>query len=516
MSGTLNMKPVDVQLTIPILKVDKDKRIIRGVATAECLDAHGEVVDYDTAKKCFSAWKGNIREMHQPIAVGSAVKVEFDDANKQVIVESYISKGAEDTWLKILDGTLKDYSIGARALKKSEKVGNGTQTRLLLQSMGELSVVDSGACPGTGLTIVKMTGETPEVAQELTEEETELIDPADATKSADVVEEAVPVAKLTIADVRVLAAAVATERTEKALLITGPDAAAAVDEEVLKRIEHFDIKNALAAINFLQELVSSEVWEAAWRKESGQEPKPEDLAQIELLRGASELVLAFLISEFMGQFDDVLPSDASDEVKAAAAAAAADRTNVVKRVSSLLALAKAGRRHSRTDEELLTAIHDNAVKLGAACATEKAASVVETPDVPTEKVDTPADAPAPIDITKLEGELSTTKAALDQAQATLRSNEGVLADLKKRLEAIEAQPLPGGPVSRPVEKSFGNGDTNTGDAAAVNGREVIKALQLLAENAKTADERQRIAVAIVAKQREFGLDAVEIRTTSGS
>ena len=515
MSGTLNLKPVDARLVIPITKVDEEKRLVKGVATGELLDAHGQVVDYDSAKKCMEAWKGNIREMHQPIAAGRAVAIEFDDVAKEITVTAYISKGAADTWAKILDGTLRDYSIGGKAIKKTEKVAGKDVERLIMQSIGELSVVDAGAYPNSGLAIVKMDGDTPELAQTLEADElaaTEIMDPVDPTPAEM---PAPPVAKLALVDVRGMVALAAAERVAKAVLITGPEAETVADADVLKRVEHFDIKNALNAINFLQELVTSEVWEADWRKQSGQEVKHEDLAQIELLRGACELVLAFLISEFMGQFDDVLPADASDEMKAAAAAAAADRTNVVKRVGSLLELAKAGRRHSRTDEQLLKDIHDNAVKLGAACATEKAASVVE-PEASTEKVDTPADPPAATDITKLEGELSTTKTALEQAQATLRSTEGTIADLQTRLEAIEKQPLPGGPVSRPVEKSFGNGDTNTGDSAAVNGHEVIKALQALAETAKTTDERQRIAVAIVAKQRELGLDAVQIRTTSGS
>lgn len=506
---TLNMVPTDVKIALPICKVDKEKRLVYGRATAELIDAHGEVVDFETAKKAFSTWKGNIREMHQPIAVGSAVKVEFNDETKEIFVQSYISKGAEDTWQKILDGTLKDYSIGARAVKKTEKNGTGTQTRLLLQAMSELSVVDSGACPGSGLTIVKMDGETPEVAQELAadEIEPELVDPVTPE----------PVAKIALVDVRGLASATVAERVAKMVLITGPDAAERVEDVVLKRVEHYDIKAALSAINFLQELVSSEIYELQWAKQDGREVDPEAVAQIELLRSASELVLAFLISEFMSQFDDVAPeavaAAATDEAKAAIDA----RLNVVKRVGALLEIAKVGRRHSKTDEQLLTSIHDNAVKLGAACASEKAATPTAADDV-TKTVDAEpnAELQGGVDLTKLEGELSTTKAALDQAQATIRSQEESVAKLLERVDRLEAQPLPGGPVSRPVEKAFGNAETKNTDQTAADGREVIKALQQLAEQAETPQERTRIATAIVTKQRELGIDAVTIRTTSGS
>src|SRR5690242_16276876 len=106
------------RLDIPVEKIDREKRLVRGVATAEVLDAHGEIVDYETAKPAFVSWRGNIREMHQPKAVGKGLDVEFDDANKQIIVEAYISKGAPDTWEKCLDGTLSMFSIGGLARER--------------------------------------------------------------------------------------------------------------------------------------------------------------------------------------------------------------------------------------------------------------------------------------------------------------------------------------------------------------------------------------------------------------
>lgn len=533
----LNMAPSDVTLALPIFKVDKEKRIVYGRATAEVLDAHSEIVDYPAAKQAFQAWKGNIREMHQPKAVGSAVKVEFDDDAKEIRVEAYISKGAPDTWEKICDGTLKDYSIGARAVKKSEKAGATMQTRLLLQRMNELSIVDSGACPGSGLTIVKMDGDTPEVAQELTEDETavkaETCDgcshaPHAGAKCAAKAEDAAcdcdktetaekaiePVVKMGLLDLRGLLALDPAARVEKVLAITGPDAADAVEADVLKRVEAYDVKNALAAINFLQDLVSSEMWEITDGNYAGRAVSPEQLAQIQLLRDASELVLAFLISEFMSQFDDAGAADVTDEAKAAATIA---RLSVVPRVGALLDVAKVGRRHSKTDEQMLKDIHDNAVKLGAACAAEKVADapIVETTLDNAAATDTPP-APQPEAITKLEGELTTTKAALEQAQVTIRSQEESVTKLVERVAKLEAQPVPGGPVSRAVHKTFANtSETNQGDDVAT-GHEVIKALQMLADSAATPAERQRIATAIVTKQRELGIGQVEVRTTPGS
>ena len=52
-------------------------------------------------------------EMHERKAVGRRVAVRYDDDAKRVYVRLRISRGAEDTWEKIKDGTLSGASIGA-------------------------------------------------------------------------------------------------------------------------------------------------------------------------------------------------------------------------------------------------------------------------------------------------------------------------------------------------------------------------------------------------------------------
>src|SRR3954453_7057264 len=90
-----------VSFALPIAKVDKATRTVKGIASQECVDAHGQIVDYAALKACLPAYKNNIREMHQPKAVGKAIAIECDDESKAIWVESYVSKGAEDTWTKI-------------------------------------------------------------------------------------------------------------------------------------------------------------------------------------------------------------------------------------------------------------------------------------------------------------------------------------------------------------------------------------------------------------------------------
>src|SRR5262249_43091260 len=83
-------------------------------------------------------------------------------------------------------------------------------------------------------------------------------------------------------------------------------AAATLEADLQKRVESYDISLALNAIGYLEQLLSSEYWEA----KDGDVVTPEDVAQLDMLRQACELVLSFLISEFMAQFEDA-PTDAT-------------------------------------------------------------------------------------------------------------------------------------------------------------------------------------------------------------
>jgi hypothetical protein len=104
--------------------------------------------------------------MHAPIAVGKAVNYEpvvVKDAEgneyNAIRVDAYISKGAQDTWEKILDGTLKAFSIGGKILEKSEsttKMFRGKPVNVIKKySLGELSVVDNPANAIATVDIVK-------------------------------------------------------------------------------------------------------------------------------------------------------------------------------------------------------------------------------------------------------------------------------------------------------------------------------------------------------------------------
>jgi hypothetical protein len=94
--------------------------------------------------------------MHQPVAVGKMVDFKedkyFDPETKKfykgVFVSAYVSKGAQDTWEKVLDGTLTGFSIGGRMNKWDDAYDEKSDKSIRVikeYDLVELSLVDSPA-----------------------------------------------------------------------------------------------------------------------------------------------------------------------------------------------------------------------------------------------------------------------------------------------------------------------------------------------------------------------------------
>jgi hypothetical protein len=141
---------------MPFSKVDKERRIVSGFATLDNLDRQNDIVLPEASLKAFSKFRGNIREMHQPISVGKMVAFKedkfFDPQTKKfysgIYVSAYVSKGAQDTWEKVLDGTLSGFSIGGK-MNKFDNAYNAEldkTVRIIKEyDLFELSLVDSPA-----------------------------------------------------------------------------------------------------------------------------------------------------------------------------------------------------------------------------------------------------------------------------------------------------------------------------------------------------------------------------------
>jgi hypothetical protein len=151
-----NAEGDNLRLSMPFSKVDKERRIVSGFATLDNVDKQNDIVTTDASLKAFAKFRGNIREMHQPISVGKMVAFKeekyFDPESKKfytgVYVSAYVSKGAEDTWEKVLDGTLSGFSIGGRMNKWDDAYDEKADTQIRIikdYDLVELSLVDNPA-----------------------------------------------------------------------------------------------------------------------------------------------------------------------------------------------------------------------------------------------------------------------------------------------------------------------------------------------------------------------------------
>ena len=145
-----------VRLSMPFSKIDEERRTVSGFATLDNIDKQADIVTSEASVSAFSKFRGNIREMHQPTAVGKMVNFKeekyFDPETKKfyngVYVSAYVSKGAQDTWEKVLDGTLSGFSIGGKMNKWDDAYDEKMDTKIRIikeYDLVELSLVDSPA-----------------------------------------------------------------------------------------------------------------------------------------------------------------------------------------------------------------------------------------------------------------------------------------------------------------------------------------------------------------------------------
>jgi hypothetical protein len=154
----------NLRLFAQISKIDEARREVTGVATSEVVDKDGEVFDYETSKPYFKSWSaeiskatdgnslGNVREMHEPSAVGKLTAINFDDQQKEIVV---IAKIVDDpAWNKCLEGVYTGFSIGGQYVKTWK---DGEIIRYTAKP-AEVSIVDNPCNPSAHFTSVKLDG----------------------------------------------------------------------------------------------------------------------------------------------------------------------------------------------------------------------------------------------------------------------------------------------------------------------------------------------------------------------
>lgn len=163
-------------------KMDEDQKMVYGYASTESLDSQGEVVKRGAIERALSDFMrfANMREMHQPSAVGKVKEARVDD--KGLFIGAKIVDGT--AWEKVKEGVYNGFSIGGRIV---EKVGNEIKDLIL----EEISLVDRPANPDAVFSLVKLhnINENTMSKEELKKEEA--VEAAEEVKEEEVTEEVV-------------------------------------------------------------------------------------------------------------------------------------------------------------------------------------------------------------------------------------------------------------------------------------------------------------------------------------
>jgi len=145
-----------MKLYVPIAKLDQQQRMVYGYASTEALDSQGEVVRKEALAAALPDYLrfANIREMHQPSAVGVAKEAAIDE--KGLWIGAKIV--ADDAWLKVREGVYKGFSIGGVVTRRDAR----DPTVITGLELAEISLVDRPANPEAVIEIFKSAAAGPE------------------------------------------------------------------------------------------------------------------------------------------------------------------------------------------------------------------------------------------------------------------------------------------------------------------------------------------------------------------
>ncbi|CAK0739902.1 hypothetical protein CCP3SC15_1070004 [Gammaproteobacteria bacterium] len=123
----------DAKLFVDFTRTDDEARMVYGYATTESLDSYGTIIDLGSVEAClpdYLKWR-NVREMHQPSAVGTADELTLDA--KGLFVGVHVVD--DMAWTKVKEGVYKGFSIGG---KKDYQIGN----RIFIKRINEITLGD--------------------------------------------------------------------------------------------------------------------------------------------------------------------------------------------------------------------------------------------------------------------------------------------------------------------------------------------------------------------------------------
>jgi len=139
-----------MRIFVPLEKYDAEKRLAIGYASTPALDSQGEIVKREAVEAALPSYMrfANVREMHQPSAVGVAQEAGVD-AHGLHIAAKVVD---DDAWEKVKQGVYKGFSIGGRVTAR-DPADHRVITGLELT---EISLVDRPANPEAIIDVYKV------------------------------------------------------------------------------------------------------------------------------------------------------------------------------------------------------------------------------------------------------------------------------------------------------------------------------------------------------------------------
>jgi hypothetical protein len=426
-----------LKLFLPITKVDEQKREVWGRAVQEVPDKAGEIFDYESSRPHFEKWSsdfekttdgkslGNVRSMHNKVAAGKVVEIDFNDDEKAIDVCAKVVDDNE--WQKCLEGVYTGFSIGGSYVKRWKDDGLYRYTA----KPSELSLVDSPCIPTSNFKCVKMDGS--------------VIEKAFKTKAED------DAASLKITDISIILDENLAKAEPKPILIKWTCGVIDGHEHDTKEHAEDCIKEHLAKLEQAKKddvLPTEETKEAAT---GGETDSPEKVKKGlysvstlgSILNQLKELQQGL---EYEAQYEGD-NSPIPDRIKTNLKALVEDfKALAIEEADELVAekddggtalamsektegLEKRGARNSGVDLKRLQGMHDLALELGATCPC-------------TEKSDTANDLQK---VESLQNELSKVTSDRDDLQKLSDS-------LQKRVKELEEMPAPAKGVAKVIAK----------------------------------------------------------------
>lgn len=155
-----------LNIFVPLQKIDEENRLVYGTVAAEELDNSGEMFDYESSKPYFQKWsdnahatsggksRGNLRVMHTAKVAGMLTDLQFDDNNKRI--ECCAKVVDDEEWRKVEAGCYTGFSMGGRYVARLNK---GDEKRYTADP-AEVSLVDKPCIRTAVFDVVKADGLT--------------------------------------------------------------------------------------------------------------------------------------------------------------------------------------------------------------------------------------------------------------------------------------------------------------------------------------------------------------------